>query len=89
MTTQRDPHSRLKRAIWSMDFTDRASLLTLSIIDKNRDEIGGLVLGLVELAARLSPHMSDDKRFRLADRCRDVADRIEHHQQEAPQGTQC
>jgi hypothetical protein len=68
--------SELREAVWSMDYIDKMSLLTLSVLGHDPAPIDG-VIGLVELVVRLSMHFPTDRKFRIADRLRDASDRVE------------
>ncbi len=66
----------LKAKLRQLDYIDRISLLTCSIIEHHKEPISA-VLGLIELISRLSQYFNEDKRFRLADRLRTAADLCE------------
>jgi hypothetical protein len=70
-------NDEIKNAIWDLPFAERASMLTLSIIERHQNEPGAAVIALIELISRLSQYFSEDKRFRLADRLRTAADLCE------------
>ncbi len=59
-----------------MPYIDRICTLTASIV-ANDSEAVAATLGLAELIWRVSQQMSTEKRLRLADRLRDVADRLD------------
>lgn len=61
----------LKAKIWRMP------LLSLSIVEHDRKNWVAACLGLVEHAARLAPHLSVDQRYRVAERMRSAADKLE------------
>lgn len=67
----------LKTLVWNMPPTDRISLLTLSVLDRDKSEPIAAVLGLIALVSRLSQYFSDDQRWRLAERLRTAADHCE------------
>jgi hypothetical protein len=67
----------LKDAVWSMPYIDRICILTTSIIEHDKGEPIAACLGLIELVSRMAPYFSKDKRFRIADRLRGSADKIE------------
>ena len=67
----------LKAKLWQLPYSERMAMLTLSIIDHNKNEPVAAVIALIELVSRLSQYFSEDKRFRLADRLRTAADLCE------------
>ena len=67
----------MEAAVRSMPYADRCWMLTGSIIeDKARDPVGA-VLGLIDLAARMTSFLSKEQRYRVAERLRSCADRAE------------
>jgi hypothetical protein len=67
----------LKASIWSMSFADRASILSLSIVEKEH-EAYACSRGLIEMISRMSGGCNKDRRVQIAEALRNTADLLEH-----------
>jgi hypothetical protein len=72
---------RLRKAMWALEFPERAAMLVASIIEHERYPLA-TIEGLVELIGTMSGGrvrgIGVAERGRLANRLRDLADRLEH-----------
>lgn len=67
----------LKHQIWRLPPVDAVCLLTSVVMASKAGSPAGAVIGLVELAGRLAVQLSSESRFRIAERLRSIADRLE------------
>lgn len=67
---------KLKQQIWDMDPGERITLLTMSVLEQGKGAVDPII-GLIDLAARMSAYLGKDKRYRIAERLRSVADHCE------------
>jgi hypothetical protein len=67
----------LIQAIWALPFADRASILSMSIIENDHEALAA-THGMAEMTLKMAAVLSNENRLKIAAKLRDHADQIEH-----------
>ena len=68
---------RLRARIWEMPWIDRINILSLSIIDREKESLAS-ALGLAAMIATLTKGCGAETRIRVAESLRNSADVLDH-----------
>lgn len=77
MMSQHLSKQQVESALKAMSSADRCLMLTMSIVaDHSHDPIGS-VLAFADLMSRMTVYLNHEKRQRVAERLRSIADHVE------------
>lgn len=74
-------HDDLRTRLWAMPAAERCAMLSLSVIELDRKNGPAMAVhGLLKLIGEMAGYLGIHDRVALAERCRDLADTLEHRE---------